>query len=494
MSLSSKDVVTLSSPTTYRPSRRSVLRSGAVLGAAAGLGVHDGLPAAADELSAPEPRRTGRERSMTDVPFEGFDEVRVALLGVGNRGGGQARRWAAVATVTAIADIRPAEAEAAADRVVQETGQPRPALYTDGEDDYLNLLQRDDVDLVYVATPWEWHHPMAKAAMDHGKHVAVELPIAPHLDDIWDLVRTSERTRKHCMLLENVCYFRPEMRILMMAEQGLFGELLHGSGGYVHDLRDPYMFHGAYYPEGWRRQWHTRMNATHYPMHGLGPISAAMDVNRGDRFDRLVAIASPARGLALYRKENMPADHPSWGEEYISGDRHEVFIQTASGRFIRSDHQVVTPHPYTRRTTLVGTRGVWDENLGIYLESLGHDGHSWREFGDAFARYDHWLWQDIGDSAEEYGGHGGGDFISIFRLVQCMRLGLRPDIDVYDSAAWCSVIPLSEKSLTAGSLAVKVPDFTRGHWEQQRPGLSRGRPESSEQARAAAGGRARAAR
>jgi hypothetical protein len=293
MSLSSKDVVTLSSPTTYRPSRRSVLRSGAVLGAAAGLGVHDGLPAAADELSAPEPRRTGRERSMTDVPFDGFDEVRVALLGVGNRGGGQARRWAAVATVTAIADIRPAEAEAAADRVVQETGQPRPALYTDGEDDYLNLLQRDDVDLVYVATPWEWHHPMAKAAMDHGKHVAVELPIAPHLDDIWDLVRTSERTRKHCMLLENVCYFRPEMRILMMAEQGLFGELLHGSGGYVHDLRDPYMFHGAYYPEGWRRQWHTRMNATHYPMHGLGPISAAMDVNRGDRFDRLVVIASP---------------------------------------------------------------------------------------------------------------------------------------------------------------------------------------------------------
>ncbi|MDQ4085846.1 MAG: Gfo/Idh/MocA family oxidoreductase [Actinomycetota bacterium] len=479
----------------YRPSRRTVLRSGALLGAAAGLGVSGGLPAVADEQASPEPPRTGREGTMTNVAFEGFDEVRVALLGVGNRGMGQARRWAAVSTVTAIADIRQGKAEEAADRVVAETGQARPALYTNGEEDYLNLLRRDDIDLVYVATPWEWHYPMAKAAMEHGKHVSLELPIAPHLDEIWDLVRTSELTRKHCMLLENVCYFRPEMRVLMMAEQGLFGELLHGSGGYIHDLRNPYMFHGAYYPEGWRRQWHTRMNASHYPMHGLGPVSAAMDVNRGDRFDRLVAIASPSRGLALYRKENMSPDHPSWGEEYISGDRHEVFIQTVGGRFIRSDHQVVTPHPYSRGTTLVGTRGVWDEHLGIYLETLGHTNHSWRAFGDEFAEYDHWLWQDIGGSAEEYGGHGGGDFISIFRTIQLMRLGLTPDIDVYDSASWCSVIPLSEKSLEAGSLAVQVPDFTRGHWEQERPGLSRGRPESSAQARrAATAGRTRYAR
>ena len=430
---------------------------------------------------------------MTKVPFEGFDEVRVALLGVGNRGMGQARRWVAVSTVTAIADIRGSQAEAAADRVVAESGQQRPAIYANGEEDYLNLLQRDDIDLVYVATPWEFHHPMAKAAMQHGKHVAVELPIAPYLADVWDLVRTSELTGKHCILLENVCYFRPEMRVLMMAKEGLFGDLLHGSGGYVHDLRNPYMFHGAYYPEGWRRLWHTRMNANHYPMHGLGPVSAAMDVNRGDRFDWLVSITSPSMGLALYREENMPPDHPSWDDTYISGDRNTCFIQTVNGRFIRVEHEVTTPHPYTRRTTLVGTRGVWDENLGIYLETLGHNNHAWRAFGDDFAQYDHWLWQDIGSSAEEYGGHGGGDFISIFRLIQCMRLGLTPDIDVYDSAAWSSVIELSEQSLEAGSRAVSVPDFTRGHWKQERPGLSRGRPESSGQAQSAVGPTRRAA-
>ena len=460
------------------PSRRDVLRTGAVLGAAAGFSVVGGLPAAADENEAQEPARTGRERTMTDVPFEGFDEVRVAIIGLGNRGLGQTRRWAAVSTVTAVADIRRERAEQAAANVLKEKPDQRPPeLYTNGEEDYLNLLQRDDIDLVYIATPWEWHYPMAKAAMEHGKHVAVELPIATYLDDIWDLVRTSERTRKHCMLLENVNYFRNEMRVLVMAKQGLFGELLHGSGGYIHDLRNPYMFHGAYYPEGWRRKWHTRMNANHYPTHGLGPVAYAMGVNRGDRFDRLVSVSSPVRGLALYREENMPPDHPSWEDTYISGDRNTVFIQTVQGRFIRVDHEVVTPHPYTRAGSLVGTRGVWSEDKGIYLETLGHHDHTWRPFNDDFKQYDHWLWQDIGDSAEEYGGHGGGDFISIFRTVQLMKLGLTPDIDVYDSAAWCSVIPLSEKSLRSGSTAVKVPDFTRGYWKDERPGIDRDRPE-----------------
>ena len=264
----------------------------------------------------------------------------------------------------------------------------------------------------------------------------------------------------------------------MMAKQGLFGELLHGSGGYVHDLRDPYMFHGAYYPEGWRRQWHTRMNATHYPMHGLGPVSfhdgrQPWGPVRPSGRDRLAR-----RGVwRCTGKENLPPDHPSWGETYISGDRHEVFIQTANGRFIRSDHEVVTPHPYTRRTTLVGTRGAWDENLGIYLESLGHDGHTWREFR---RRLRGGTTTGCGRTSEtrrrSTAATAAVTSSPSSRLVQLMRLGLRPDIDVYDSAAWCSVIPLSETSLMAGSLAVKVPDFTRGHWQQERPGLSRGRP------------------
>ncbi|MFI0367502.1 Gfo/Idh/MocA family protein [Actinomadura sp. 1N219] len=462
-----------------RPTRRDILRTGAgagvTAGLAAGLTGFAGLPAVADESTGREPPR-GREKTMTDVPFEGFDTVRVAIIGLGNRGAGQLPLFFPIpgARITALCDIRREQTERAADRVETEGGQPRPATYSKGEDDYRNLVTRDDVDLVYIATPWEWHYPMAKAALRHGKHVAVELPIATRLDDIWDLVRASEQTRKHCWLLENCNYGREELRVLTMVKQGLFGDLLHGSGGYVHDLRNPYLFHGAYYPEGWRRKWHTRTNASHYPMHGLAPVGACMDVTRGDRFVRLVSVASPAFGLALYRKEHMPRDHPSWKDDYISGDRNTCFIETAKGRFLRAEHEVSTPHPYSRANTLVGTRGVWSgDPQRIYLETLGHANHTWRDFNDDFKNYDHWLWTDVGPGG---GGHGGMDYISLWRTIQLMRLGLTPDIDVYDSASWCSVVPLSERSLKIGSRAVAVPDFTRGHWKKPRPGLSRGRP------------------
>ncbi|WP_344247499.1 Gfo/Idh/MocA family protein, partial [Isoptericola hypogeus] len=472
----------MSLPSKYQPSRRDMLRTGVALGAAAGMGAVGATPAAADE----PPRVQGRERSMTDTPFEGFDEVRVALIGLGQRGGGQDVRWGAVGKVTAVCDIRPDRVERTIQRIMAQGFQDTaPVGYSGGEEDFLNLIRRDDIDIVYIATPWEWHYPMAKAAMEHGKHVACELPIAPHLDEIWDLVRTSERTRKHCMLLENVNYFRPELQMFNMAQAGLFGEIQHGSGGYVHDLRWPYMFGGAYYPEHWRRRWHTRMNASHYPMHGLGPVSATMGINRGDRFAELISVSPPPMGLALFREEDprVGPDHSSWDDDpYISGDRNTCLIRTENGLMIRVEHDVTSPHPYTRETTLTGTRGSIElDNARVYLESLGHNNHSWRT-GSAYDairnEHDHWLWPALEELAEQYGGHGGGDFVAIFRTVQLMRLGMTPDIDVYDSAAWCSVIPLSHASLSGRSMRpVKVPDFTRGHWRDARGTFDRPRPE-----------------
>jgi predicted dehydrogenase len=391
-----------------------------------------------------------------------------------------------VGKVTAVCDIRPEQVSRTINRIMQQGFQDEPpAGYSDGEDDYLNMLQRDDIDIVYIATPWEFHYPQAKAAMQHGKHVAVELPIAPYLDQIWDLVRTSERTRKHCMLLENVNYFRPEMRMFNLAREGLLGELQHASGGYIHDLRWPYLFGGAYYPEYWRRRWQTRMNAAHYPMHGLGPVSACLDINRGDRFEELIAVATVPLALERFREEDprVGPDHSAWDDdEYISGDRTQVFVSTAQGRFIRVEHDVNSPHPYSRETMLKGTLGSLElDNSRIYSEPLGHTNHSWRTgntFNTIMAQFDHWIWPTLQQLAGQYGGHGGGDFISIWRTVQLMRLGMTPDIDVYDSAAWCSVIPLSDESLKTGSLKpVKVPDFTRGHWQEARPTFDRERPE-----------------
>lgn len=436
-----------------------------------------GLPTPA---AAPIPERTAAEQPMVDIAFEGYSEVRVGIIGLGNRGLAQLKLLLAIegARVTAVFDLDADRTQRAVDAVRATSDQPAPAAYSGSADAYLELVARDDIDLVYVATPWEWHHPQAKAAMDHGKHVSVELPIATTLDDIWDLVRTSERTGRHCMLCENSNYARHELRLLRMVKEGLFGELLHGAGGYVHDLRHPYLFGGSYQPEGWRRRWQTRTNANHYPMHGLAPVAACMGINRGDRFERLLSVSSPARALAAYRSEHMPADHPSWEDEYVTGDRTTCFIQTAGGRFLRSEHEVNTPHPYSRANSLVGTHGAWtDDPQRIYLESLGHTDHQWRDFDNGFAEYDHWLWREIGDSAERHGGHGGMDFITLWRTIQLMRLGLTPDIDVYDSAALCSVVPLSATSIELGSQPVAVPDFTRGHWQAERPGLERERPD-----------------
>lgn len=474
----------MSSPSRYTPSRRDLLRSGAAVGAGAGISAAVGETAHAGSVA--EPARDQHEKPMVDVPFEGFENVRVGLIGLGNRGGGQDVRFGAVSTVTAVCDIRPAQVERTIGRIMAQGFQDTPPVgYSNGEEDYLNLVKRDDIDLIYIATPWEWHYPQAKAAMEHGKHVAIELPISPHLHEIWDLVRTSERTRKHCMLLENVNYFRPELQLFNMVKAGLFGDVQHGSGGYIHDLRWPYLFGGAYHPEYWRRRWQTRMNALHYPMHGLGPVSAAMGINRGDRFDELVAVATPPKALALFRSEDsrVGPDHSSWDDApYISGDRHTAFVTTTSGRFIRVEHDVNSPHPYTRETTLTGTRGSIElDNARVYLESLGHNNHSWRTgsaYSSILTQHDHWLWPALERLAEQYGGHGGGDFVSIFRLVQLMRLGMTPDIDVYDSAAWCSVIPLSHESMKTKHLRpVKVPDFTRGYWKNARPTFDRPRPD-----------------
>lgn len=327
------------------------------------------------------------------------------------------------------------------------------------------------MDFVYIATPWEFHYDKAKSAMVNGCHVGVELPIATDLRHIWDLVRTSERTRKHCMLMENVCYGREELRLLKMVKDGMFGELLCGSGGYVHDLRE-LNFHDYYYPEEWRRLHYTQRNESHYPMHGFAPIAACMDINRGDRLDTLVSMASPALSMAAYREEHLPADHPAWEEKYISGDRNTALVTTVKGRFIRAEYSVMGPHPYSRYNSLQGTKGAYmDDPHRVYLEPE-HSNHQWRPMGH-YASYDHWLWQDVGGGG---GGHGGMDYIMQWRTIQLMRLGLVPDIDVYDSAAWCSLVPLTGASIHRGNRPVKVPDFTRGHWEEPREGLDRGRP------------------
>lgn len=463
-------------------SRRSVLRTASAAGAGLGVGALGSTTAGAatptPASAAPSgyddaatPPRQGK--TMIGVPFEARRTVRVGIIGLGQRGGSMIDLFLALDGVRVVALCDPVrEKSERAAKKVTDAGQPAPALYTKDDHDFEKLCRRSDLDFVYVATPWDWHFEMAKTAMKDGKHVGVECPIALELRQLWELVDLSEKTRKHCMQLENCAYGQNEMRVLRMAHGGLFGDLLHGAGAYLHDLRE-LMFDPDYYEGPWRRLWHTRLRGDLYPNHGFGPVANYMDVNRGDRAVRISTFGSPTAGLAAYRKEHMPPGDPSWKESYVKSDMAISLIQTAKGRVIRLEQDVSNPHPYSRLNILGGTKGVFEDYPPrIYLEP-DMSGDEWGDF-DAYKSHDHWLWREHADPP---GGHGGMDYIMLFRLMQCMQLGLVPDFDVYDAATWTSPVPLSHASIKAHGLPQAIPDFTRGLWKKARPGVDSEKPE-----------------
>ncbi|MFJ6637048.1 Gfo/Idh/MocA family protein [Streptomyces sp. NPDC091376] len=461
-------------------SRRSVLWTTAgVAGSGLGLGaLGSGSAASAGETVAPAMETShaasiGYDSTMAGVPFERRSTVRVGVIGLGNRGGSLVElflRFPGV-QVTAVCDVVRTKAEAAAAKVIK-AGQPAPAIYTKNEDDYENLCGRGDVDFVYVATPWDVHFVMAAAAMLGGKHVGVECPLAMRLEELWTLVNLSERTRRHCMQLENCCYGRNEMRVLRMAHAGVFGELLHGAGAYIHDHRGQ-MFSPTFFEGPWRRLWHTRLRGDLYPNHGFGPVANYMDINRGDRAVSISSLGTPALGLAEYREAHIPPGDPSWKETYVTSDRTISIVRTAKGRVIRLEHGVTTPAPYSRINSLGGTTGVFEDfPARIHLDT-DHSDDEWGDFG-AYADWDHWLWKD---HPHPPGAHGGMDYIMMFRLMQCMHLGLVPDFDVYDAATWTAPVPLSHLSVKANGAPQQIPDFTRGEWRRARPGMDSLKPE-----------------
>jgi hypothetical protein len=444
---------------TGQPSRREFLRIGAAGALAASLPQMHGeaLDAAAPEAAA------SKAATMINVPFE-KSAPRIAMIGTGGRGTNLLENLlGADAKVLALCDIVREKAEHA-QSLVTKAGQPAPELYTDGEHAYEKLVARDDLDLVVIATPWDWHVDMAVAVMKHGKHAATEVPAATSIEDCWRLVDTSEETRRHCVMLENCCYGATETTVLRMTHAGLFGDLLYGEGAYVHDLRGELFSNKG---EGlWRRDFHTRLNGNLYPTHGLGPVANYMRINRGDRFDYMVSMSSPQRGLDEYRKAHCNDNDPRWAERYITGDLNTSLIKTAKGLNITLKHDTSDPHPYDRLNVIGGSKGVFaDYPPRIFFDGQkGED--AWGSL-DEYKQYQHPLWVKEGEIAKKLGGHGGMDFIMLYRLLECMREGLCPDMDVYDAAAWSAPGPLSVTSVANGSAPQKFPDFTRGKWKDR---------------------------
>lgn len=419
---------------------------------------------------------------MASVPFEPHEAVRIGLIGAGVRQRGLMRSLAPVpgCRVVAVADPDADSARATVDRL-DELGNPgaEPLSGADAAD---RLCAREDVDLVMVATPWDSHAPMAVKAMRAGKHVAVEVPVAVTMDECWELVDTSEETRRHCVILENCCYGRTELLALQLVRAGALGQLLHAECSYTHDLRAMLM-----QKKEWRRRAHIERDGNLYPTHGLGPVANCFGINRGDRFTRLVSMGSPSLGLQEWRAKHLPGDDPRQQEEYICADINTSLLQTEQGRTVVLQHQVVGPRPYDRRNQVVGTNGViTDYPPRIFLEDdplrpdadASTDDESEmaerEEFGPIEPyeeKFGHPLLASEGENAERAGGHGGMDYLMLLRLVEAMQQGAVPDMDVYDAATWTAAGPLSEQSVAGGNVPVEFPDFTRGRWQEDRSGM-----------------------
>jgi len=402
--------------------------------------------------------------TMIGIPFEARERVRLGIIGVGGRGTSLLRDLLAVegVEVKAICDLVPEKVEHA-QKAVTDAGQPKPAGYSKSDSDFRNLNQLD-LDIVYIATPWNWHVPMAVDAMKNGKHAAVEVPAATTLQECWDLVNTSESTRRHCVILENCCYGASEMMVLEMLRDGFFGEITHGEAAYLHDLRGILTSSEG---EGlWRRFPHMQRNGNLYPTHGLGPVAHYMDIHRGDRFDYMVSVSSAEASLTAYVKSHFPEGDPKRAEKYICGDMNTSIIKTVNGRTILLQHDIVNPRPYSRLNMIQGTKGIFaDYPARVFVD--GQKDEDWQKI-DAFKeKYEHPLWKNNGEMARKTGGHGGMDYIMNFRLMDCLKRGLPPDIDVYDAAAWSAPTPLSEASVAKNGAPQKFPDFTRENWKSR---------------------------
>lgn len=430
-------------------------------------------------LKTKVPAMPAGQQTMVGYADDPIDTVRVAIVGLGDRGSWAVKRYTQVpwTRTVAVCDAEADRAEASAKWLVDH-GYPAPAVYS-GPEAYKELCLRDDIDLVYVCTDWAHHVPVALCAMEHGKHVAVEVPSANSLKECWDLVNTSERTRRHCVILENCCYDFFEMMSLQLAQQGALGEVLHAEGSYHHNLD----FYWNQYWEDWRLQF----NATHrgdlYPTHGLGPVAQALDINRGDRFTSLVAMDTKS----VNGKEILRTWRGVENPEFKNGDLVCTLLRTEKEKTVLIEHDVMTPRPYNRMYQLVGTKGyaakypVEQLTLGQdVLDALGVD----YSITDAHASLPADVIQqmyakvqipilndELRAKAKEVGGHGGMDWIMDYRLAYCLHYGLPVDMDVYDLASWCCLSELGTISMEYGCRAVEVPDFTRGHW-QERPGFS----------------------
>ncbi len=417
----------------------------------------------------PKPRLT-QHFNMCGYAAPKLDKVRVGFIGLGNRGPAAVQRFTYIegVEVVALCDKHEDRVEKA-QKILESQGLPSARSYTGSEDAWKLLCENPDIDLIYICTPWAWHTPMSVYAMEHGKHAAVEVPAAITVDEAWQLVETSERTRKHCMMLENCCYDFFELLTLNMARQGYFGEIIHCEGAYIHDLLEK-NFNKNDYVDMWRLKENMR-EGNLYPTHGLGPVCQILNINRGDQMEYLTAMQSADFLMAARAKELAAEDdfYKEFADVKYRGNINTTVVRTYKGKTIMVQHDVTSPRPYSRIHLLSGTKAMaqkWPLPARISKE------HGWLDAIELKAVEEQFtpeIVKHVGVLAKQIGGHGGMDFMMDWRLIDCLRNGLPLDQDVYDAASWSIIAPLSEVSVNNRSDSVDIPDFTCGSWKTNNP-------------------------
>ena len=422
------------------------------------------------------PARPAGQEDVIQLVAPKIDTVRVGFIGLGMRGPGAVSRWTHIpgTKIVALCDLSPERVEKSQE-ILKNAGMPEATSYSGSEDAWKKLCEQEDIDLVYIATDWKHHAEMGVYAMEHGKHVAIEVPAAMTLDEIWQLINTSEKTRKHCMQLENCVYDFFELTTLNMAQQGLFGEVLHVEGAYIHNLEEFW----PYYWNNWRLDYNNENRGDVYATHGLGPACQLLDIHRGDRMKTLVAMdTKAATGPELGKRYGLAND----SIEFQNGDHTMTFIRTENGKTIHIQHDVMNPRPYSRMYQLTGTDGFANKypieqyclrpNQVDAKEVPNHENLNMHAAVPEdvkkalMQKYKHPIHQELEETAKKVGGHGGMDYIMDYRLVYCLRNGLLLDMDVYDLAEWCCMADLTRLSIENGNAPVAVPDFTRGSWNK----------------------------
>ena len=419
------------------------------------------------------PSRPSGAKYMGDFAAPKLDKVKVAIIGVGARGSGHASQLAAIEGVefVGICDVVEARAKKSAAAVTAKGHTPK--VYTGDENAWKKMLEETKPDAVFVVTPWNLHAPMCIAAMKAAAHAFSEVPIGLTTEELWEIVDTSEKTGRHCMMLENVNYGREELLYLNMVRQGVIGELLHGEAAYIHELRS--QMENGDSTGSWRTFQDAKRNGNLYPTHGLGPVAQYMSLGRGeDNFKRMVSFSSPARGRALYAQSSQKLTNPEFKTlKFEGGDMNTSIIKTTLGRTIMVQWDETSPRPYTRHNLIQGTKGTLKGfPNGMAIEGVTKSHHEWTddaEFEKIAEKYEHPLFKRMGELSQKMGGHGGMDFLMLYRVIECLREGQSLDQNVYEGCFWSSVGPLSEKSVKEDGMPQDFPDFTRGGWKTTKP-------------------------